>query len=180
MSALIDVNWWSLVLALLIGLATGWWLWVWQEPERWDQDEEWTADYPDHPVSETSLVATVSEDEPVERPDAFMTTPPPSLKPAFPVLAFAAAGAKDDLTMLRGIGPKIADILNGIGVTRFSQIARWTEQDIAEVDPILGGFSGRIVREEWIDQAKLLAAGDMEEFAAKYGDAVDAPPTSES
>ena len=75
----------------------------------------------------------------------------------------------DDLTRIKGLGPKIASILNVHGVTRFAQIAEWNEAEIDEIDAKLGKFAGRIRRDAWIEQAKLLSSGDESGFSAKFG-----------
>ena len=62
----------------------------------------------------------------------------------------------EDLTLLVGIGPKLAAALAERGVTRFSQIAAWTEADLAEIDKALD-LKGRAVRDAWIAQAKRFA-----------------------
>ena len=67
--------------------------------------------------------------------------------------------AADDLQRIKGIGPKIAGILQELGIHRFEQIAAWTPQDVARVNDHLQ-FRGRIEREQWVSQAQtLLAAG---------------------
>lgn len=81
----------------------------------------------------------------------------------------AAVGAPDDLKRIKGLGPKLAALLASLGVTRFDQIAAWTEADIAEVDRFLGTFQGRIVRDNWVEQAGYLARGDEAGFAARFG-----------
>jgi len=80
-----------------------------------------------------------------------------------------APGSGDDLTRIKGLGPKIAGLLGEFGVTTFAQIAAWTPEDIERIDARLGRFSGRIVRDQWVEQAKLLAAGDEPGFAARFG-----------
>lgn len=65
--------------------------------------------------------------------------------------------AVDDLQRIKGIGPKIAGILQELGVHRFEQIAAWTPQDVARVNDNLR-FSGRIEREQWVSQAQALVA----------------------
>jgi predicted flap endonuclease-1-like 5' DNA nuclease len=75
----------------------------------------------------------------------------------------------DDLLRLKGVGPKLKTLLTDLGVTSFAQIAAWTDTDIATIDAKLGNFKGRPVRDQWIDQAKYLAAGDITGFEAKYG-----------
>ena len=64
--------------------------------------------------------------------------------------------APDDLTVMNGIGPKLCAALAERGVTRFAQIAAWTDADLADVDVALS-LKGRAVREAWIAQAKRLA-----------------------
>ncbi len=81
----------------------------------------------------------------------------------------AAVGAPDDLLKIKGIGPKLNTLCNSLGVTRFDQIAKWGAQDVAEVDQHLGTFRGRIARDGWIEQAGLLAAGNIAAFEAKFG-----------
>jgi predicted flap endonuclease-1-like 5' DNA nuclease len=78
-------------------------------------------------------------------------------------------GPGDTLTLLKGLGPKAAALLNELGVTRFAQIASWNEADIAAIDAQMGAFKGRIGRDRWVDQAKLLARGDTAGFEAEFG-----------
>lgn len=68
-----------------------------------------------------------------------------------------APAAPDDLTVLTGIGPKLAAAFAERGVTTFAQIAAWTEEDTARFDKELK-LMGRIAREAWIAQATRLAA----------------------
>ncbi|MCF7700291.1 NADH-quinone oxidoreductase subunit E [Loktanella sp. M215] len=65
-------------------------------------------------------------------------------------------GAADDLKKINGIGPKIAGLLNDLGIYHFSQIAGWSEAEAAWIDSQLK-FKGRVARENWIGQAKTLA-----------------------
>lgn len=92
--------------------------------------------------------------------------PEPAPKPA---PAPAASSRADDLTRIKGLGPKLAALLGEFGVTTFAQIAAWTPEEVERIDAKLGRFSGRITRDQWIDQAKLLAAGDETGFTAKFG-----------
>ena len=80
-----------------------------------------------------------------------------TLRPAG--LAAPRGGAPDDLTRIRGIGPKLAALLNGLGVFHFDQIASWTPAEVAWVDAHLEGFRGRATRDGWVTQAAALAAG---------------------
>lgn len=86
-----------------------------------------------------------------------------------PVSAPVSKAAPDNLLQLKGVGPKVNGILVGLGITRFEQIAAWTDEDIARIDSHLGNFSGRVVRDQWVDQASYLARGDKAGFEEKYG-----------
>jgi predicted flap endonuclease-1-like 5' DNA nuclease len=81
------------------------------------------------------------------------------------------ATTADDLKWILGIGPVNERALNGLGVRRFAQIADWSPANARWVGSHLR-FPGRIERERWIEQAKLLAAGVETEHAraVKAGD----------
>ena len=70
----------------------------------------------------------------------------------------APAGDKDDLKKIAGVGPKLEGELNALGITKFEQIADFSQEDIARVDERLT-FKGRIERDNWIEQASELAKG---------------------
>lgn len=70
--------------------------------------------------------------------------------------AKVAKAKKDDLTKIKGIGPKLATLLNEHGVTQFSEIAAWSAKDVAKWDEKLGSMPGRIERDEWVSQAASL------------------------
>lgn len=89
-------------------------------------------------------------------------TPEPAPTPA-------ASGPADDLTRIKGLGPKLAALLGEFGVTTFAQIAAWTPEEIERIDAKLGRFAGRIIRDQWVEQAKFLAAGDETGFTARFG-----------
>lgn len=75
----------------------------------------------------------------------------------------------DDLTRIKGVGPKVAKLLHSLGVTTFAQIAAWDEADVDRIDVRLGSFAGRIRRDDWRAQATLLAAEDTAAYEAKFG-----------
>jgi len=75
----------------------------------------------------------------------------------------------DNLELLKGVGPKVNNMLKAMGITSFEQVANWTQADITEIDSKLGTFAGRISRDNWVEQAKLLVAGDVAAFEKKYG-----------
>jgi predicted flap endonuclease-1-like 5' DNA nuclease len=63
---------------------------------------------------------------------------------------------RDDLKMIKGVGPAIEKTLNEMGIFNFRQIADMNEYDIDRVARRLKGFHSRIHREDWIGQARLL------------------------
>ncbi|MCB1451677.1 MAG: hypothetical protein KDJ67_16455 [Nitratireductor sp.] len=78
----------------------------------------------------------------------------------------AAPAARDDLKRIRGIGRQNEARLNAVGVNTFTQIAAWSKKDQAEMGERLA-FPGRIEREEWVRQAKVLAKGGQTEFSKR-------------
>jgi NADH-quinone oxidoreductase subunit E len=73
----------------------------------------------------------------------------------------------DDLKMIKGVGPKLETMLNGMGFYHFDQIAKWGDDEVSWVDQNLDGFEGRAVRDDWVAQAVKLAAGEETEFSAR-------------
>jgi predicted flap endonuclease-1-like 5' DNA nuclease len=120
------------------------------------------------PPAKPAARKTASKPAPAEIaapiPEEPAAAPPPPAEPAP-----APAAKADNLQLLKGVGPKLVVLLNGLGVTSFRQIADWTDADIARIDPQLGAFEGRIARDNIVDQATYLARGDKAGFEAKYG-----------
>ncbi len=77
--------------------------------------------------------------------------------PARNTATAASAESGDDLTAIKGLGPKAAEKLQGMGVTRYAQIAAWGDAEVARFDRELNA-RGRIVRDEWVAQAGKLAS----------------------
>ncbi|MEL6478047.1 MAG: NADH-quinone oxidoreductase subunit E [Pseudomonadota bacterium] len=75
------------------------------------------------------------------------------------LLTEARGGQPDDLKKIKGVGPKLEGLLHSLGVFHFDQVASWTDKEVAWVDYNLEGFKGRIVRDDWVAQAKGLAEG---------------------
>ena len=72
----------------------------------------------------------------------------------------------DDLKRVRGVGVLIEKKLNSMGVTSYRQIANWSGADIDRVSQVLD-FRGRIERENWVEQARILSAGGQTEFSRR-------------
>lgn len=80
-----------------------------------------------------------------------------------------AAGGPDDLTTLKGLGPKAAAQLNNLGIYRYAQIAALTPAQANAVDAHMGVFKGRIARDRWVEQARYLSTGDRTAFETAFG-----------
>ena len=76
-------------------------------------------------------------------------------------------GGADDLKQIKGVGPKLEGLLHSLGFYHFDQVAAWGAQEVAWVDANLEGFTGRVSRDEWVSQAKILARGGTTSFSKK-------------
>jgi predicted flap endonuclease-1-like 5' DNA nuclease len=80
-----------------------------------------------------------------------------------------ASGPPDNLEKLKGVGPKLATMLNGMGIIRFEQLARLSEAEVERIDASLGAFRGRLTRDQVVEQADYLARGDIDGFEHRFG-----------
>lgn len=125
----------------------------------------------DHPprAPETDPVPVVA---PVAPPPPPLADTPvvatPAVEPA-PLPTPAASDGADNLTRMKGVGPKLAARLNELGITRFEQVASLDDDGVAALDAQLGTFQGRIVRDRWVEQAGYLARDDRAGFEAAFG-----------
>ncbi len=116
------------------------------------------------------------EPEPAPEPTADSSaTPPPAAAaretPPAPTPAPAPAvdHAAAPVTLLKGLGPKVATRLAELGVTTVGDMAALSETEAQNIDAQLGAFTGRMGRDRWIEQSRLLAAGDKPGFEAVFG-----------
>ncbi|BBC72227.1 conserved hypothetical protein [Altererythrobacter sp. B11] len=189
MAELVQQNWIFLVLALILGLIVAWW--VFARNRRTRVTLERSADEPTGPARRNQALIDAPRTPPAPLPAAPSSAPPaPALDPgdelppvtpeglggvgaavgaaARPVHVESDAG-QDDLTRIKGVGPKLAQQLHSLGITHFSQIALWDDAEIDRVDAQLGRFQGRIRRDNWPEQARLLTEGDTAAYEAKFG-----------
>ena len=180
MIELIEANWLAFGAVLLLALAVAWWILRRSRPS-----ERIRADTPD--------VLTPGA-APAQRNSALVDAPPAAslhsaaIIPPTATIGMAGlgevvaagasdevahtappAGEADDLTRIKGVGPKLVALLGTLGIIRYEQIAAWSEADVARIDPQLGAFQGRIVRDDWVGQCRYLAAGDFAGFEARFG-----------
>lgn len=117
-------------------------------------------------VAEIVAVTAQDEVEEVEARAAEMEVVPEVEEAPAPV---AAAAAGDDLAKIKGLGPKLQKLLPELGLSTYAQIAALTDADLDALDAKLGAFAGRPRRDAWVEQARLLASGDVSGFEGKFG-----------
>jgi predicted flap endonuclease-1-like 5' DNA nuclease len=77
------------------------------------------------------------------------------------------AGKADNLKEIEGIGPALEKLCNELGCYHFDQIANWSQGDVAWVDQNMKTFKGRIIRDKWVAQAKLIVAEGLDAFRVR-------------
>jgi predicted flap endonuclease-1-like 5' DNA nuclease len=168
MSELVSENWWLLIIALVLGLVVAWWIFVGGRRTRVEIDRRDTLDEgADKARRNQALIdAPGGAAEPI---------PPPTpeglagVGVAIQAEVPRAPAPHDDLTRIKGVGPKLAVLLHSLGVTGFDDIAGWDDAAIDRIDAQLGQFSGRIRRDNWVEQARFLGAGDTAGFENRFG-----------
>lgn len=125
---------------------------------------------PPPPVSTPKPIAAPEPAGPMAEPVDPMPVQSPqptsaATKPAS--LSDARDGMPDDLTRIKGIGPKMEKLCNSLGFWHYDQIATWRADEVAWVDDNLEGFKGRVTRDNWVDQAKELANSDTPAFVPR-------------
>lgn len=175
----IEANWLLILLVLLVAAVIGWYVFHAARRTRVTRDRRDVLDEGAAPATRNQAL--------IDAPTATaqrMAVPP--LTPAGLAgvgeaveaaavdhqqsLAMTALNSgNDDLTRLKGVGPKLAAQLGNMGIASFAQIAAWDDAEINRVDAQLGRFQGRIRRDAWVEQARLLEVGDTAGFAARFG-----------
>ena len=190
MLELIEANWVAFVAVLLLGLAVAWWIWGHRPAERVRAE---TPDVLTPGAAPAQRNTALVEAAPAAAMHSAAIVPPMAtigMAGLGEIVAAAAAAevaqamvfqaefeqaggatetGADDLTRIKGVGPKLVALVGSFGITRYDQIAAWSEADIARIDPQLGAFQGRIVRDDWVGQCCYLAAGDVAGFEARFG-----------
>lgn len=169
MADAISNNWLIVVVALVLLVLVAWWLLVASRRTTIQRSGE-----------------PPNEGLPARRNQALIDAPAASdeidLPPATPE-ALAGVGVAvateaqpvhepvhhDDLKRIKGVGPKLEKLLISLGITSYSQVAAWDDDEIDRVDAQLGTFAGRIRRDDWPAQAGYLASGNMAGFEERFG-----------
>lgn len=123
-------------------------------------------------IGEVIAVAAQEEVDAAKTPPQTIAAEPeavPAPAAPAPVAAQDTPAEGDDLRKIKGLGPKMLTLLHALGITRFAQIAAWTDADLDELDGKLGAFAGRPRRDSWVEQARMLSAGDTGAYEEKFG-----------
>jgi predicted flap endonuclease-1-like 5' DNA nuclease len=101
---------------------------------------------------------------PAPAPAPVMAAAPAPVSSAGPARLSGPRGTADDLKEIEGIGPALEKLVNSLGFYHFDQIAAWSDADVAVVDAEMKTFKGRITRDRWVAQAKLIMTEGLEAF----------------
>ncbi len=125
---------------------------------------------------EAAIREAEADDDPAPEPSAAVEAPSELAPVAVPVVEAVAApageaGATDlyPLTTLKGLGPRAVAALAEQGIASVADLAALDPARAAAVDAQLGPLAGRIARDRWVEQARLLLAGDLTGFEAAFG-----------
>lgn len=113
------------------------------------------------PVASEEVVEPKPYPEPVPAPAAAGAGKKPE------TLTAPRDGGADNLKLIKGVGPKLEALCNQLGFYHFDQVAKWTDDEVAWVDENLEGFKGRVSRDDWVAQARILAEGGETEFSQR-------------
>ena len=182
MMTVIDANIIPIIIAVLIGVIAGWWMFRHRRSGRSRLSRD----------SDTRIDAAAAPPPPPVRPymrnrpirDGIDTVEGRGVADEGAAAVTDVAGEvlgvrahrelgsdepSDDLQMLKGVGPKLVQKLHENGITRFEQLARLSPNEVAILDAKLGAFRGRLERDRVVEQAAYLARGDREGFEARFG-----------
>lgn len=120
------------------------------------------------PAVKTAKKATPAKAAPAKTAPAKKASKTAPAKKAGPERLARPKGKADDLKLISGVGPKLEQTLNKLGFWHYAQIGKWTKKDINIVDDQLS-FKGRIERDDWVKQAKVLAKGGEAEYIKVFG-----------
>jgi predicted flap endonuclease-1-like 5' DNA nuclease len=101
------------------------------------------------------------------QPEALLVSASLPEMPGPTQMPLRAVSASDDLQRIKGVGPRISDWLNANGVTGYEQIAGWDAADVADFVRRMGRMGSRIEADDWVGQARILAAGGETEHSRR-------------
>ena len=159
----------AILIGLIVAVIVAIILWMgWQDTNSGTASDATTAAATSSAAARTDATATAVS--PVAaKPAATKAAAKPAAKAAAKpaVLAKARAGGADNLKMIKGVGPVLEKALHTTGVFHFDQVGAWTKDDAEWFDDNVKGANGRVIRDGWVKQAKILAKGGTTEFSAR-------------
>ncbi len=192
MMTVADANLILLIIALVIGFVIGWWLF--RRPRAGadikldvDRDARPYLDAPDPSPSPPALLRETPASAARPRPirDGIDTQERRGIADQGAAAATDVAGqllgvrahaelpsggeTPDNLQLMKGVGPKLAQKLADQGIVRFEQLAALSQTEVAMLEDKLGPFKGRLTRDRVVEQASYLARGDTDGFEARFG-----------
>lgn len=123
------------------------------ETEASDPAPQETEEAPSEPEAAPEPVPAAATEEEVHPSDAMLA----ELEGKQPEQIEQPSSGGDDLTAITGVGPRIAEVLNGLGIWTYEQVAGWLPEHETWIENHLS-FKGRVSRENWVGQAKDLIA----------------------
>jgi predicted flap endonuclease-1-like 5' DNA nuclease len=187
MMTVIDANILPIIIALLAGFIVGWWMFKRRRAEgrsslkgkdqsqRLDAQTDEPAPPPVRPYMQQKRPIRDGIDT-IERrgiadegATAMRDVASEMLGVSEETAAPAEASDEDDLQLLKGVGPKLAQKLKENGIFRFDQLAALSPNEVTILDAKLGAFKGRLERDRVAEQASYLARGDRDGFEARFG-----------
>ena len=182
MRAIFDAYTFPIVIALVIGLLVGWWLFS-KRSRTGDSVAIERRDEPAAPPPPAPAARAVDHGRPVRSgidgpegnglADQGAAAAGDVYGEVLGVRAHdempGAGGPPDNLEMMKGVGPKFVTRLHENGITRFAQLARLSDNEVSMLDERMGPFRGRLRRDRVVEQAAYLARGDRDGFEALFG-----------
>ena len=158
---LIREYWWVIVIVVALVLA-----FILLRPKQRVTADRQRAGSPAHGSNRRRAKAADSRARPRRR-----RATSPARSSARPSIARSKATyPRDDLCLLKGVGPKFADALHAARLLTISSRSRSSSPaEIERLDQQLGAFSGRITRDRIVEQADYLARNDTDGFEQRFG-----------
>lgn len=158
------INWWCLLLLMLLSFLLGWFLSQWfckkssKKTIAADGDKKEKAELDTGHKKENEHAKTTFSKRKI-RATKTMERSGQSVEKKilnFERFGVATESEKDDLKKISGVGPFIEKKLNEIGIYTFDQVSKFSDKDIKNVTDLIEFFPGRILRDDWRNQAKRL------------------------
>ena len=187
MMTVIDANILPIIIALLAGFIVGWWMFKRRRAEGRSslkgKDQSQRLDAQTDEPAPPPVRRYMQQKRPIrdgidtierrgiadEGATAMRDVASEMLGVSEETAAPAEASDEDDLQLLKGVGPKLAQKLKENGIFRFDQLAALSPNEVTILDAKLGAFKGRLERDRVAEQASYLARGDRDGFEARFG-----------